>query len=51
MFGYENLVPLVRRAGAAGLSETLDAIIGEIDAYRGGGPVEDDIVLIGVEVV
>lgn len=51
LYGYSNLVPLIKRAGAAGLSGALDAIIGEIDAFRGDNQVEDDIVLIGVEVL
>ncbi len=51
LYGYSNLVPLIGRASAAALPCALDAIIGEIDAFRGGGQVEDDIVLIGVEVL
>jgi PAS domain S-box-containing protein len=51
IYGYGNLLPLIRRVGAGSLSDTLDAIIREIDGYRGSTTVEDDIVLIGVEVV
>ncbi len=51
MYGYSNLVPLIRKANATGLSDTLDEILREIDDFRGGEQLEDDIVLIGVEVV
>lgn len=51
MYGYSNLVPLIRSASAARLPDALDAIMCEIGGFRGGGPVEDDVVLIGVEVL
>jgi PAS domain S-box-containing protein len=50
IYGYGNLLPLIRRVSNGSLSDTLDAIIREIDGYRGSTTVEDDIVLIGVEV-
>jgi hypothetical protein len=33
------------------LNETLDAVIGGVDAFRCGNPVDDDIVLMGFEVI
>ena len=51
IFGYTSLLPLVSRVGGAPLSDALDGIVREVDEFRGGVTVEDDIVLIGVEVI
>ena len=50
-FRFSNLIPLFRRSTAGTLSGTLDAIVTEIDAFRGPVKPEDDIVIIGIEVM
>jgi hypothetical protein len=40
-----------RGAGEATSGETLDAILGEVAAFRGDAPLLDDISLIGFEIL
>lgn len=49
-FGVEGMMPILRDNGVASLDATLDAVIGGLTAFRGGGPVEDDIVILGFEI-
>ena len=51
MLGYNELLPLIRSASAADLSGTLDSIISSAGNFRGDALIEDDIVLIGCEVM
>jgi serine phosphatase RsbU (regulator of sigma subunit) len=50
IFGFPNLVSLIRKSNGAALSETVDAVMRGINEYRGDDQPEDDIVLIGFEV-
>jgi PAS domain S-box-containing protein len=50
IFGFPNLVSLIRKSNGAALSETLDAVMRGINEYRGDDRPEDDIVIIGFEV-
>ncbi len=47
----EKLLDLFRRCYREKLNETLDAVIAGVDMFRGGNPVDDDIVLMGFEVL
>jgi sigma-B regulation protein RsbU (phosphoserine phosphatase) len=51
MLEPEGLIGLVRRGGEMGLSESLDFILEETARFRGSGQAEDDIVIIGFEVM
>ncbi|MBN2159851.1 MAG: PAS domain S-box protein [Spirochaetes bacterium] len=51
LIGYERLPELIRDCNSESLEETLDNIIGEINAFRGGAGLCDDIVLLGFEVI
>jgi PAS domain S-box-containing protein len=51
IYGYASLVPLIGSTGGEGLSDALDGILREIDLHRGDAAVEDDVVIIGVEVL
>ncbi len=51
MLETEGLLDIVRRGGAMGLGESLDYILAEAGHFREGLPAEDDIVLIGFEVL
>jgi len=50
MLGPEGLLELVRRGGGMSLGESLDFILKETAQFRGSGPAEDDIIIIGFEV-
>jgi len=52
MIGFdEGLLALFDRARRDSLSDTLDTILEEIHRFRGAQPLQDDITLIGFEVV
>jgi len=46
----ENLVNMFRRGHRPGLGETLDAVLNEVKRFTGNRPIDDDIVIIGIEV-
>ena len=51
MIGYEEgLLDIFRKAHRPDLPATLDGIIDEINLFRGEVPINDDIVIIGIEV-
>jgi PAS domain S-box-containing protein len=51
MIGFEEgLVDIFRKASRPDLPATLDGIIDEINLFRGEVPINDDIVIIGIEV-
>jgi len=51
MIGYDDgLVEIFRRSCDGNLPSALDRVIGELHGFRGNAPVNDDIVLIGIEV-
>ncbi len=50
MIGYDyQLLDLFVKSSGLTLAENLDAILGKVNAYRDGGEVTDDILLIGFE--
>jgi PAS domain S-box-containing protein len=51
MLGFNELVHLIGNCMKDDLKETLDAILAEADSFRKGAVIEDDIVLIGLEVL
>lgn len=50
MLGPEGLLGLVQRGGRMSLGESLNYILEETALFRGSGPAEDDIIIIGFEV-
>ncbi|HPA71312.1 MAG TPA: PAS domain S-box protein [Spirochaetota bacterium] len=51
MIGFDaGLVDIFRRSHRADLGETLDGVLEEVKKFTGAKPVDDDIVLIGLEV-
>jgi PAS domain S-box-containing protein len=50
MLGNERLLELARRSMRPGLSDTLKAIIGGLNDFRGSAPLDDDILLVGIQV-
>jgi sigma-B regulation protein RsbU (phosphoserine phosphatase) len=46
----ESLLDIFRRAHRPGLGETLDAVLTEVRQFIGNTPIDDDIVIIGIEV-
>jgi sigma-B regulation protein RsbU (phosphoserine phosphatase) len=51
LIGYDKMEELICRSSRLTLEETLDAIIDEVHRFRGGVPIEDDIVVIGCEIL
>jgi PAS domain S-box-containing protein len=51
LFGFDELPSLVREVSTPALTDTLDAILGEINKFKGSMRFDDDVVLIGVEVI
>ncbi len=51
MLGFNELVNLIEECVKDDLKETLHAILLEADSFRKGADIEDDIVLIGLEVL
>jgi phosphoserine phosphatase RsbU/P len=49
-FGVEGVMPIIQDNGSASLDATLDAVIDGLAAFRAGGSVEDDIVILGFEI-
>ena len=49
IISYENLPDLVRACSGETLGSTLDAIIDEVNRFRGSVALSDDIVLLGFE--
>ncbi len=52
IIGFDgNLLDLFGRSQRSDIGETLDAILGEVTAFRGDAPLLDDISLIGFEIL
>lgn len=51
MLGFNELLPLIESASVPDLSRTLDSILASAGNFRGDALIEDDIVLIGCEVM
>ncbi|MBN1533629.1 MAG: SpoIIE family protein phosphatase [Spirochaetes bacterium] len=51
ILGYDALPGIMARVHDANLQKTLDSIMREIHHFRGKTPLDDDIVLVGIEVV
>lgn len=51
MIGFENLPHLIRSVSQPDLGGTIDAIMREVYDFKGPMPIEDDIILIGLEVI
>lgn len=51
MLGFNELVNLIDESMKDDLRETLDTILRKADSFRQGAEIEDDIVLIGLEVL
>ncbi|MBP7737298.1 MAG: SpoIIE family protein phosphatase [Spirochaetes bacterium] len=49
--GYDRFLHIAGSTRGMGLGEALDAIIAAAHSYRGTGRIDDDIVIIGVEVL
>ena len=50
--GFEDkLLGLFSKANRLSLDETIDAVMEEISMFRGDAPVEDDLAIIGIEVL
>lgn len=50
MLGNEKFLEIIQQCSTDNLADTLDNIFNEVNRFRGGMPVEDDIVLIGCEI-
>jgi PAS domain S-box-containing protein len=50
MLGNERLLELARRSMRPGLPDTLTAIIDGLNDFRGSAPVDDDILLVGIQI-
>ncbi len=50
MLGYDRLLAVIGETAGRDLGESLDAVMEEVHRFRGGTPVDDDIVIIGFEV-
>ncbi len=51
IFGFDELSSLVEAGSKPRLDQTLDSILGEITTFKGGIRFDDDVVLIGIEVI
>jgi len=51
IIGFDRLVDITRRAYRHELKGTLDAIIDEVETFRGSAPLADDLVVIAIEVL
>ena len=51
LYGYDNLQALIERSRAYDLSGALDFIIREISGFRGNSHIDDDMLIIGCEVL
>jgi len=51
IIGFNELPSLIRDVSAKDLGATLDAVIQSANSFRGSAKIEDDIVLIGCEVL
>lgn len=51
ILGFDELPGIMKGLGRESLSGALDALIGEIDRFRGSSPIEDDIVIVGFEIL
>ncbi len=51
MLGFNELVHLIEKSLKKDLCETLDTILHEANNFRNGAEIEDDIVLIGLEIM
>ncbi len=51
IFGFAEIPSLIRRAHRDDLAETLDAVLAELHTFRGHVNLDDDVVLIGIEVL
>jgi PAS domain S-box-containing protein len=47
----DDLLELFRASSRPGLGETLDRVMGSVEAFRGDMPPDDDMVLVGIEVI
>ncbi|HQL84069.1 MAG TPA: SpoIIE family protein phosphatase, partial [Spirochaetota bacterium] len=47
----DGLLNMFERARRGSLKEMMEAIFEEMDRYRGDRPVEDDLLLIGIEIM
>ncbi len=51
IFGFAEIPSLIRRAHRDDLAETLDAVLAELNSFRGHVNLDDDVVIIGIEVL
>ncbi len=51
MLGYENILELIQSSMKHTLPEALDFIVREVSAFRGSCRVDDDMLIIGCEVI
>lgn len=51
IYGFGNIPDLIKKSHRNSLSETLDAVLDELNNFKGSAEIEDDIVLIGIEML
>lgn len=51
IFGFDNVPDLISAAIKPDLSDTLNAIISDIYSFKGSQDIEDDLILIGIEIL
>jgi sigma-B regulation protein RsbU (phosphoserine phosphatase) len=51
IYGFDELPGLIQEVSRPVLAETLDAILGRINRFKGSMRFDDDVVLIGIEVI
>jgi serine phosphatase RsbU (regulator of sigma subunit) len=51
IYGFANVPYLIKKSHRNSLSETLDAVLDELNNFKGSAEIEDDIVLIGIEML
>lgn len=51
IYGFNNVPDLIKNSHRDSLSETLDAVFEELNIFKGSAEIDDDIVLIGIELL
>jgi phosphoserine phosphatase RsbU/P len=51
IIGFDELASLIQRVNKPKLTDTLDSIINEVNKHRETDPFQDDIILIGIEIL
>jgi len=51
IIGFDNLTDFFKKGHGASLEDTLDNVVGNVEQFRDGTMVQDDMVLIGIEII